>query len=205
MLFPHFLTPKTQKSGYPTIELIEEMKKQGSLDYLTDKFKHTFYKKDSDDVIRELEYLKFINGQTDTKLNRIVSFDTYTDEVYRICGSDYAGKKEKVLMGVYLLCLRLAYHYQRPRPSVACVTYNIPVSPVMSEWLLVPSYPNSFIVGAKLLMLIDGDKNEAAKLKDAAMCYLKAGWHYPSDNIFAYQCAEGIFNDKFFKEKINKK
>lgn len=197
------LTARTQRSGYPTFEAMSVLKEKNFFEYLHERFTRFPYKKESDDVCSELNYLAKINKEV--KVPKSFDSDSYLGSIYLICGNSYKHKHDELLKNIFLLCVRLSYHYQRPRPHVACMTYNIPVCAVNSEWLTTPSYPNPFLCGAKLVMLIEEDKDADKKLKNAAMLFMAAGWHYPSDNGFAQSIAEIIFQDNYFQQIFKQK
>ena len=103
--------------------------------------------------------------------------------------------------------MKLKFYYNRIRPYQLANIYKFPLNPMPTVSAQSPSYPSGHTVQSKVFAEIlsfryPDQQDMLTKFADkCSKSRIILGVHFPSDEVFGKQLAQGIINDDNFKNK----
>ena len=129
-------------------------------------------------------------------------------EMAQNCGvSNAEGFVKGLYKDINPIIMKLKYYYNRIRPYQLANILSYPLNPMPTVSGQSPSYPSGHTVQSKVFADVlsfryPDQQDVLTKFSDKcakSRCIL--GVHFPSDEIFGLQLAQGIINDENFKKK----
>lgn len=202
----HILTVETLKFGYPTqsvFDLHKILESKSEFGYLKQKLMKFPYNKKLPDIRQEISYvyskIKKTKGDADKLPFKISEYKNDFKKLFI-----KTDKYDLLLDNLLTIVLELQGYYKRPQISQICQYFDMPIYPINSEWLLLPSYPNYHVVASKLIQYFEKEITDNM-IKNFADNTILCGISYPTDIIYSYKIADLILRDNYFVNNIAKK